>query len=61
MLKTVKLNYQTVWNILIKFCRHINIERSSSRNCKMAFIVGRDFAELQILKMALSLKLSGIF
>ena len=40
------------------------LTRSSSRNCKMTFIIARGFAERQILKkseMALSLKLSGIF
>ena len=27
ILKTVKLNSLTVWNILIKFCRHIDIDK----------------------------------
>ena len=27
ILKTVKFNSQTVWNILIKFCRHIDIDK----------------------------------
>ena len=37
-------NSQTVWNILIKFCTHIDTD-------KMTFIIGRGIAELQILKM----------
>ena len=27
ILKTVKFNSKTVWNILIKFCRHIEMEK----------------------------------
>ena len=27
ILETVKLNSKTVWNILIKFCRHIEIDK----------------------------------
>ena len=27
VLKTVKFNSYTAWNILIKFCRHIDIEK----------------------------------
>ena len=27
ILKTVKFNSETVWNILIKFCRHIDIDK----------------------------------
>ena len=27
ILKTVKINYKTVWNILLKFCRQFDVER----------------------------------
>ena len=27
ILKTVKFNSYTVWNIFIKFCRHIDIDK----------------------------------
>ena len=50
ILKKVKLNSQTVGNILLKFCRHFDVEKIYPRNCKMTFIIGRGFAECQILK-----------
>ena len=34
----------------MKFCYILILTRSSSRNCKMTFIIGRGFAERQILK-----------
>ena len=27
ILKNVKINYKTVWNILIKFCRQFDVEK----------------------------------
>ena len=38
------------WNMLINFEDTLILTRSSSRNCKMTFIIGRGFAERQILK-----------
>ena len=35
---------------MIKFCRQLMLKRSSPRNCKMTFIIGRGFADCQILK-----------
>ena len=35
ILKKVKINYLTVWNILIKFADNLMLKRSSPRNCKM--------------------------
>ena len=57
-------NSLTLWNILIKFCIRIDIDDINPRDGEMTFIIGRGFAERQILKkmkIALSLELSGIF
>ena len=53
----------TEWNIVMKFCIHIGIlTRCSPWDCQMTFGIGRDFAEVQILKKwKLTLKPFEIF
>ena len=50
ILKTVKFNFKTFWNIWKNFADTLILTRSSSRNWKMTFIISRGFAECQILK-----------
>ena len=53
----------TEWNILMKFCIHIDMERSIPRDCEMTFFHWSRLCRTsnsEIVKMALSLELSGI-
>ena len=62
ILKKVKINSLTVWNILIKFCTQFDVEKvlqndiyHRSRLCRAPN------SEKKKVEMALSLELSGIF
>ena len=40
----------TEWNIVMKFCIHIDIDKCIPWDCQMTFEIGWVFAEVQLLK-----------
>ena len=64
ILKTVKFNSKTVWDILIKVCRHVDIDKIKLKELQNDIYHRSRLYRApnsEKVKMALSLKLSGIF
>ena len=50
-LDIININDYETFDLIIAYSQWLMLTRSSSRDCKMPFVIGRGFADLQILSV----------